>query len=48
MTNKQLKKDIAEWQERADAVDIENSDNHEVEELFSEARTLLLRAQQSL
>lgn len=46
--NDQLKKDIAEWQRRADMVDGNDESDSLVDELFSEARTLLLRASMTL
>lgn len=47
MDNKQLKKDIAEWQLKADNQKIANMDDHNAI-LVDEARTLLLRASMSL
>jgi hypothetical protein len=49
MPNEQLKKDIALWQEAADAtMQDDSSDPVEDRALIDEARTLLLRASQSL
>jgi hypothetical protein len=44
--NDQLKNDIADWQLKADAYVL--GDSNTTDDLFEEAHTLLLRAQESL